>query len=94
MLANGKSPMKQLTFAAAVGVIAWVLAAQGAAAQTVPTADDRPSASSDDIGEDGLKRRGDGSIDDDQPGAEGKRPIDPAFCGDGGFRRLISCLDV
>jgi len=65
----GKFPMKRLTFAAAASVIAWALAAQGATAQSAPINAALPgSASSDDIGADGLKRRGDGSIDDSQPG--------------------------
>ena len=61
--------MKRLTFAAAASVIAWAIAAQGATAQTAPINAALPSPmSDDDIGADGLKRRGDGSIDDSQPG--------------------------
>ncbi len=57
--------MNRLMLSAGVA-FAWTLLAQGASAQTGPIApsDDRPSTLSDDIGEDGLKRRGDGSIDD------------------------------
>lgn len=60
--------MTRLTFTVALGAIVWACAPLGAFAQTSPT----PThiSVSDDLNEDGLKLRGDGSIDDDQDGVD------------------------
>ncbi len=61
--------MKRLMFSAALGAMMWALTPPGALAQAMsaPTL----LASSDDIHADDVKLRGDGSVDDDQPNADG-----------------------
>ena len=61
--------MKQLTFSVALGAIVWAGAPLCALAQTTPAP--TPISLSDDLNADGVKLRGDGSIDDDQPNADG-----------------------
>ena len=67
--------MNRLTFSVALGAIAWICAPLGAGAQT--TAAPTPISLSDDFNADGVKLRGDGSVDDDQTG-DGDRGSDHA----------------
>lgn len=57
--------MKRTILGMIAGAIVLACASQGASAQSSGTT--IPSPTSDDIGADGLKRRGDGTIDDSQP---------------------------
>lgn len=61
--------MNKLIFGAALGAMVWALAPLGALAQTAPAP--TPILVSDDLNADGVKLRGDGSVDDDQPNADG-----------------------
>lgn len=61
--------MMRLTFSVAIGAMVWALALPGALAQTAPAS--TLISVSDDINSEGVKLRGDGSVDDDQTNADG-----------------------
>jgi hypothetical protein len=75
--------MKRLTLTVAIGAMAWALMPACAFAQTTST----PALIeiSDDLNADGVKLRGDGSIDDDQPGADDDNSDDDI--GEDGLKR-------
>lgn len=81
--------MKRLALSLMVGAAAWALTTEGALAQTGP-AEDRSLASLDDVGPDGLKRRGDGSLDDSRPGVA---DLDGDIGEDDLKRRLDGSID-
>ncbi|MEQ1783134.1 MAG: hypothetical protein ABMA14_17390 [Hyphomonadaceae bacterium] len=74
--------MNKLMFGAALGAMVWAFAPLGALAQTTPAP--TPISISDDLNADGVKLRGDGSIDDDQPNAGGAASDDDI--GDDGLK--------
>lgn len=74
--------MKRLTFSVAIGAMVWAFAPAGAFAQTTPGS--TLISVSDDINADGVKLRGDGSVDDDQPNADGS--ISDDEIGDDGLK--------